>query len=443
MVRRLLRPAVLVAVIAVGLVAPPAPASAQVATVTTETELRTALASMSATPGSHLIRVAADIRLSRELVYSGTGALTIRPLSGGRQVIDANARGRVLRVTTSAPLHLVRLDLVGGVVKTTSAQGSVGGAIHSHGPVTGSLLDVRDNRADQAAAIRADHVDLSDSTLTGNDTWSATTGLASVVLAANGTNLTRTHVVDNPAAGNYYASAAVTGGSPSVVVDSVIARNGAGGVIVGDATITRTTVAGNDGLGLSVDGASTVTSSTVSGNTGVGLQNPSGPTTIVNTTVHANGATGLFLGWMTEVHVVHSTITDNAGAELQMVTSAELTLRANAIGGSSPACVDFDDPSTVVTSLGRNVVRDGTCALANPSDEQSVGNLRLASLADNGGPTLTRHPHRDSIVVDLIPGAGCNLATDQRGAARPWNDRCDSGAVEAVSPPPGGGGGGT
>ena len=62
------------------------------------------------------------------------------------------------------------------------------------------------------------------------------------------------------------------------------------------------------------------------------------------------------------------------------------------------------------------------------------GNADLDALADNGGPTLTNAARRESLVVDsaLLP---CP-ETDQRGVARPQNDKCDAGAYEYQGPRP-------
>ena len=66
----------------------------------------------------------------------------------------------------------------------------------------------------------------------------------------------------------------------------------------------------------------------------------------------------------------------------------------------------------------------------------------LAPLTYNGGartgvagdPLLTLMPRAGSPVIDAIPngtnGCGTTLTTDQRGAPRPINGKCDIGAVE-------------
>src|SRR5690606_36936261 len=68
----------------------------------------------------------------------------------------------------------------------------------------------------------------------------------------------------------------------------------------------------------------------------------------------------------------------------------------------------------------------------------------LDDLADNGGPTATRHPASDSPLVGAIPNATCTarspgpLDVDQRGAPRPATagGACDIGSVQTAIEPP-------
>ena len=62
------------------------------------------------------------------------------------------------------------------------------------------------------------------------------------------------------------------------------------------------------------------------------------------------------------------------------------------------------------------------------SDESGL----LWYLSDNGGPTLTSLPTKDSPAID---GGKCEATVDQRGIARPQGVACDIGAVEVVIQP--------
>jgi hypothetical protein len=76
-----------------------------------------------------------------------------------------------------------------------------------------------------------------------------------------------------------------------------------------------------------------------------------------------------------------------------------------------------------------NVLTDATCFAG--SSDLVVPDVGLASLANNGGPTLTHALLADSPGIDAADAAICP-ATDQRGVARPQGAGCDVGAYEYV-----------
>jgi hypothetical protein len=82
---------------------------------------------------------------------------------------------------------------------------------------------------------------------------------------------------------------------------------------------------------------------------------------------------------------------------------------------------------------------DASCGLTGVGDREGIGiESSLGPLADNGGPTLTRLPDADGVLVDRIPAGDCAAIDDQRGQVRPAGDGCDVGAVErpVVAPSP-------
>lgn len=95
-----------------------------------------------------------------------------------------------------------------------------------------------------------------------------------------------------------------------------------------------------------------------------------------------------------------------------------------------------------IVSLGYNVSSDrsfasgGSCGLTfnQTGDLPPDTDPLLGPLANHGGPTLTHMPSPLSQVVDAIPmgtnGCVTTLISDQRGAPRPINGKCDIGAVE-------------
>lgn len=80
-----------------------------------------------------------------------------------------------------------------------------------------------------------------------------------------------------------------------------------------------------------------------------------------------------------------------------------------------------------VTSLGYNIIEDGSCVDGNESTDQRNTDAKLGPLADNGGFTHTQLPDTDSPALSAIPSAQC-IERDQRLALRIGN--CDIGAAE-------------
>jgi beta-glucanase (GH16 family) len=253
-----------------------------------------------------------------------------------------------------------------------------------------------------------------------------------------------------------------------LALDHVVVRNstvaatagdwwmGGGGIYVGggatldlaDSTVRdNTTYNGIDGGGIYVfqNGTLHVARSTISGNVaanvGGGLR-MLGSGTIENSTFSGN-ATGAWHGsalFVTDgvLGVQSSTITANAapaGSAAVFVgtftaASATLSLADTILGGNSDfGCfvAPFGAGSVTLSSGGHNVVTDATCNSV-PSD-QIVGDVGVAALAANGGPTATHALLPGSPAVDNADAARCP-ATDQRGMARPEGAGCDVGAFE-------------
>jgi CSLREA domain-containing protein len=88
-----------------------------------------------------------------------------------------------------------------------------------------------------------------------------------------------------------------------------------------------------------------------------------------------------------------------------------------------------------INSVGYNIDSDGTCNLT-ASGDQVIPDIRLLSLAYNGGVTSTYALPPESPAINKGDPAGCSdnnnvdLLTDQRGQSRSWGGRCDIGAFE-------------
>lgn len=195
-------------------------------------------------------------------------------------------------------------------------------------------------------------------------------------------------------------------------------------------TISNSTISGNfspnNGGGIFNGGTAVLTNTTISGNSsavsGGAIWN-SGTLTVLNTTITANTADqdannsgeggGLY---------------NNSGA----ATFKNTILAGNQVLHASPAALDCFGQ---VTTGGHNLLQSAAgCTLSSSTAGDLLGqNPLLASLANNGGPTLTHAPGALSPAIDNGDTAGCP-ATDQRGLPRPVGSSCDIGAVEDQNP---------
>jgi CSLREA domain-containing protein len=232
------------------------------------------------------------------------------------------------------------------------------------------------------------------------------------------------------------------------VTNSVIEGNqsigffpGGGGVRAdgGVFTLTNTTIADNlaqdSGGGLWMSQATfSASGSTISGNhtdsTGGGIyfDFPS-TSTMNNCTVSGNSAKkeggGIAILSNDTVTLKHCTLASNSAADGSAIGDGDNITVANTIIAGTCA-------GDAVTSLGGNIESPGdNCGLNQTADQVAVSGaqLALASLAGNGGPTLTHLPGPASAAVNTARALHC-LPTDQRGVPRPIGSGCDKGAVE-------------
>lgn len=240
-----------------------------------------------------------------------------------------------------------------------------------------------------------------------------------------------------------------------------IARNEAqngGGLYVAstvDVSIEDTTIAdnaaSNEGGGLSIatfrpvrfDRCLVVRNSAENGG-GIYLLTDGAQTTLLNSTISGNTAGGGgAVGSQNDVAIElrNCTVTDNEAGWTGGVAAAAVTVGNSIVAGNRGGT---DLCTNAGTSLGWNIV-GSTCApfaWGRPSDIAGAPPL-LASLADNGGPTLSHVPTPGSPAIDGGDPAGCRDATgavllvDQRGLSRPEDGNadgvasCDIGGVEA------------
>lgn len=268
------------------------------------------------------------------------------------------------------------------------------------------------------------------------------------------------------------------GGAPEFRIFAVNGRDANNGdLTLNQATITGGNLADHGGGVYNCEGTVTINNSTISGNTatggcnGGGVYSTEGAVTINNSTISDNTAAGAGGGVANltgddegtgTVTINNSTISDNdaavAGggvANLQMVGTAAVTISHSIVSGNTAGAGRevFNYDGTVTANdynlFGHSGETDAEAfygfAPTDPTDINATSDgggtptalaAILADLADNGGPTETHALVADSPAIDAVPNAQCNVATDQRGAPRPYPSagNCDVGAYEYDSP---------
>jgi CSLREA domain-containing protein len=237
---------------------------------------------------------------------------------------------------------------------------------------------------------------------------------------------------------------------------------GAGTVLsVSDLTIRNGKTTSDAGAGISTDGGGltltgvTLTANEAIGNGGAVAVAGGGTTSLTNVTVSGNTATGdggglgIFSSGTTTINnvtVANNTAdndADNTGNGGGIFVQSGTVNISNSIVGdntdnSTGASPKHPDCSGTLASQGYNLIEDTAgCTIGGSATGNITGQApRLEPLADNGGPTQTHEPRKNSPVIDkanpAAPGSGgaACAATDQRGVKRPQGPRCDIGAVE-------------
>jgi hypothetical protein len=374
-----------------------------------------------------------------------------------REHISANQNGGAIGNTG---VLIVRAS---DFISNSVAPNGNGGAIFNDGgtvEIMGSLFEGNQAGASGDGGAIANHgtMTITDSTLRNNQAFDA--GALRVAPGAAVT-VTGSTFISNVA--GYGGAIEVWGRaviSHSVLRDNV-ANVGDGGAIWvinnGLLDVHYSTVADNrsttKGGGLSCDGVGlTVTHSTISGNrvgTSGATRHGGGiysqceldlfNSTVVDNEAPFGGGGGVYqTGTATAALVFAATIADNnalfgAGVYNDGAATSALSLKATLLVNNKNGAANGNCDGANITSQGYNLSSDTNCsALTQTGDQQNLTTLALGSLADNGGPTLTRLPLSGNPAIDAIPTALCAFNDDQRGVVRPGQPatNCDVGAVE-------------
>jgi hypothetical protein len=289
---------------------------------------------------------------------------------------------------------------------------------------------------DVAATGASVSVQMSELTLTGGRAVDGGPGGA-IQLRAGRLTLTELLIRGNSNQAGFGGGIGTDLGSALIVKKSTVRDNNA------------TATLGGSGGGIAMQGAGRIEATTISGNDadhggGMSVQAPSAGIRLANTTLSGNNAIGLgdagdgFGGGMRidngagAVELTNVTIAGNSGMSATGImlqeTPENVLVSDTLIGrqvGPGINC-NSNQGLDMFDSLGDNLADDDICGLEHNSD-LVVGNLRLAPLRANGGPTKTHALKKPSKARNT---ANCETKRDQRGVRRPQGPRCDIGAFE-------------
>ena len=402
--------------------------------------LRNAIAIAQSGDNIDLIGLNCDriLLTSGELVVP-QASLTLLGLSRDALTLDANARGRAIRHAGTGTLRVYRLTIVNGRVTTTFADG---GCIKSAG--TAEVIN---------ASIHHCQVIPGD----GMEPWSVGGAIvAQNVLLAH--SLAYANLADGGSGGSVFGWGRVTLHYSQVVGSA--ATGGGGGIAGSTVAVTYSLIRNNvasygGGIALSGDAL------------------PGSPSLLVNkSTLVGNRATGggggIAQGGTTNgAQIIDSTISGNiadyhsaaslpANTRIYNSTITRNDDRYTDCDGSISAVSDLHLESTVVAgnlcSTGQGVdiapLVDGEAVTGShslvsrslaplPADTIISDDPRLLPLTNNGGPTPTHVPERNSPLLERGNNA-LNLQYDQRGPGFPRMHGAftDIGAIDLPAPNP-------
>ncbi len=357
-------------------------------------------------------------------------------------------------------------------------------------------LTISGNNQSRVFFVAADGLAfISDLTVTGGQpTWESP--FFGVIPAAGGgifnagiLGIRNVHITANIASdgGGIFNTGALTATNIFVEGNSLqalpVLGGGMGGGITntGEMTLRNSTVTGNaarnGGGGISTSGATSIFDSTVSGNTlssgfGIGIDVVEGGTlSVERSTISSHFSPSISMGLgggiatAGIVSVSNSTISGNNGIGLVILETGSLTARNVTVGNNAVGIFNQGTTTLHNTLVADNLLSDFLPSLFNlPSggSHNLIGGLgssggfvhgvngnivgvdpKLATLADNGGSTLTHALLAGSPAIDAgsnslaVDADGVRLAFDQRGPGFPriQDGTVDVGAIEAFERP--------
>jgi hypothetical protein len=269
------------------------------------------------------------------------------------------------------------------------------------------------------------------------------------------------NVGTNGAKGDVAGGIFNNGKSVTVVNSSVTGNSATGGRVVGGAidneggpaTTTNSTISGNSAtLAPGVPPINLPATNGTAGSRSPG-RHADASTVSEAVTVFVSGGIANLGGSETLTYVTLNNNTDNAhgvstfAAAQYLNAGGTVAFFATAIGDpvGGTSCVLYPkSPGFVSTGYNAEDDAAASCGFSASTHDVVGENLKLGSLADNGGPGPTQLPQTGSLLIDGVPTSSCQastatgITTDERGITRPQGPGCDIGAAEVKvsSPPP-------
>lgn len=228
-----------------------------------------------------------------------------------------------------------------------------------------------------------------------------------------------------------FRSLTVTGGFGSGTAVGIEAAGSNTTLTIEDCEVTGNTQQGEVSgvVGARLGATLLMRRTTIANNTSLGVSVQVGSATLENVTIYDNTSTEIVASQGADVVCRHCTVVDidtgPSAAAAAFDSGTGIDFQNSVVSGECVEGLLFN-----IGSLGGNLEGPGnTCHFSQGSDDNTIADLGLGPLADNGGPTPTVLPLPTSPAIDGAVDADC-LATDQPGAARPAAG-CDVGALEA------------
>lgn len=252
--------------------------------------------------------------------------------------------------------------------------------------------------------------------------------LAGSTITLDSTLLIRNYVtIEGPAD----KGVTISGGGKGRVIDVTTTTLNQPPTTLRNLSITGGKVVTGGGGGIRTATALVLEHSTVWGNEAIGaaaiLAFSYGRLTLVNSTVSGNLSRGYGYAAIIAAEGLtldNSTVAYNSQGGIHVAELGTTVLRSSIIASNGRSnCFH----SEFVTYEGRNLSNDRSCG---DSTVMLIGDAKLESLRDNGGPAMTHALAPESPAFNQ--GAFCSLQVDQRYTAR--DAQCDIGAYESTDP---------